>query len=77
MYMCMQVVEKPVDRKVCVRQLSHSLKRLGRSVARRDRASIARKVVADPELVGKIEMKCLCSLVPAPLSTVLSPMIVV
>ena len=54
-----------------VRRLTHSLKRLGRSVGRRDRASIARQVVTDRKLlkrtvplIGKAmarEMKALCS----------------
>lgn len=62
---------KPVGRKACAKRLSHSLKRLGRSVGRRDRASIARQVVTDQKLlkktvplIGRImagEMKSLCS----------------
>ena len=47
------MVEKCVNRKVNVHRLTHSLKRLGRSVGRRDRASIARQVVADRKLLNK------------------------
>ena len=65
------MVEKRADRQARVQRLTHSLKRLGRSVGRRDRASIARQVVADDKLlkrtvplIGKTmarEMKALCS----------------
>ena len=65
------MVEKRADQRVRVQRLTHSLKRLGRSVGRRDRSSIARQVVADRKLlkrtvplIGKTmaqEMKALCS----------------
>ena len=47
------MVEKRANRKANVQRLTHSLKRLGRSVGRRDRASIARQVVADRKLLMK------------------------
>ncbi len=58
---CTQVVEKRKDQRVRVQRLSRSLKKLGRSVGRRDRNSIARQAV---RLVGKElakELKQACS----------------